>query len=293
MFANTSSHSRAESYRSLKTHVLRCIRHSRHKLRQALLEGYLFSLYCRKRFSRSPQPYRERIHGYSLQVTDSDNFYIQYKDEFIRHIYHFKPMRPDPLIIDGGSNIGMSILYFKHTYPLARITGFEPDPMIFKLLQENVSSNQLQNITLINAGLSATRGQRTFIPDDSSGGHIGNGEKSISVRMEQLSDYLTEPVDFLKLNIEGEEFSVLQESAARGRLKNIREMVIEYHGWPNAKQRLGDILVLLDEQGFRYLVHDFDSETCGTSKPPFHITEKTTWFCLIYARKMENGSILS
>jgi FkbM family methyltransferase len=229
----------------------------------------------------------ERCFGYTVRITDGPNFYMQYKDEFIHRIYHFEATRPDPLIIDGGSNIGMSILYFKHVYPQARIIGFEPDPAIVRILQENVTRNGLTDVTLINAGLSAQAGTATFTPDGSAGGRIGGGS-SIEVRMERLSDYLNEPVDLLKLNIEGEELPVLQEAAAGGKLGNVRELVLEYHGWPDGEQRLGDILNLLDRHGYRYLVHDFDAETCGASKPPFRLTPQTTWFCLVYARRLDD-----
>lgn len=106
--------------------------------------------------------------------------------------------------------------------------------------------------------------------------------------MERISDYLNEPIDFLKLNIEGEELAVLQEAEASGRLRNVRELVLEYHGWPKGEQRLGAILELLDRQGFRYLIHDFDAESCCASKPPFHLTPQTTWFCLVYARRQDD-----
>src|SRR5437762_3374640 len=66
--------------------------------------------------------------GYTIRIINAGAFYMQYKDEFIRRIYHFDAQTSDPLIIDGGSNIGVSILYFKKTYPRARIVGFEPDP---------------------------------------------------------------------------------------------------------------------------------------------------------------------
>ncbi|MEI7903057.1 MAG: FkbM family methyltransferase, partial [bacterium] len=141
---------------------------------------------------------------YTVRIADGPNFYMQYKDEFIRRIYHFKSARPDPLIIDGGSNIGMSILYFKHVYPQARVIGFEPDPGIFGIQQENVACNCLTDVTVVNAGLSAQAGVAAFVLDGSAGGHIGSeGKKGISVRVERLSAYLDEPVDFLKLNIEG------------------------------------------------------------------------------------------
>ena len=103
--------------------------------------------------------------------------------------------------------------------------------------------------------------------------------------------FIGERVDFLKLNIEGQELPVLDEVAHSGRLRNVRELVVEYHSWPNKEQRLGEILNLLDEQGFRYLIHDFDAETGRVTKPPFRWTPKTMWACLIYGRNANNGVI--
>jgi FkbM family methyltransferase len=244
----------------------------------------------RRRVFSEPSAYgrHERFLGFTLRITDGLNYYMQYKDEFVHRIYHFEACRPDPLIIDGGSNVGMSIFYFKHTYPQSRIIGFEPDPGIFGILQHNVSHNRLKDVRLINAGLSAQAGSVTFTPDGTTGGRIGEGQNGIEVRMELLSDYLDDPVDFCKLNIEGEELSVLREAVAEGKLRNIREIVLEYHGWASGEQRLGDILNLLDGQGYRYLVHDFDAETCSASKPPFRIRPETTWFCLVYARRLDD-----
>ncbi len=231
----------------------------------------------------------ESFLGYSVRITDGPNFYMQYKDEFVRRIYHFDAEQPDPRIIDGGGNIGMSVLYFKRVYPAARITCFEHDPAIFAILQENLSRNGLGDVRLVNAGLSGTAGEVGFVPDGSAGGQITSADAGLRVRMERLSDYHDEPVDFLKLNIEGEELPVLQEAAARGKLRQVRELVLEYHGWPSGEQRLGDLLTLLDREGFRYLVHDFDAETCGANKPPFRLTPRTTWFCLVYARRWGAG----
>src|SRR5690242_15479864 len=84
-----------------------------------------------------------RFMNYTVQITDGPNFYMQYKDEFINRIYQFDAVRQNPLIIDGGSNIGMSILYFKRIYPDARIIGFEPDPDIYQLLNNNLSKNNI------------------------------------------------------------------------------------------------------------------------------------------------------
>lgn len=225
---------------------------------------------------------------FRVAYTDMLSWYMEYKDIFVNRIYHFETNTPSPYIVDGGGYIGMSVLYFKSVYPEARIVCFEPDEDIFKVLQANVVANCLKNVELVQAGLADTAGVVSFQPDGADGGRITHGQGSkATVKTVRLSDYLTTQVDFLKLNIEGQELPVLEE-AASGRLRNVRELVLEYHGWPHGKQCLGDILTLLDRQGFRYLVHDFDAETCAASKPPFRLAPQTTWFCLVYARRMDD-----
>ena len=236
----------------------------------------------RRQIGHMARSQRIELDEFEGRLTDGPNGYIQYKDLFIRQIYRFNATRPDPRIIDSGSNVGMSIAYFKHRYPLSRIVGFEPDSEIFRILEENVRTSRLKDVQLVKAALGREKGTACFAPDGEAGGQL-NPDGASQVRVDRLSAYLAEPVDFLKLNIEGAELEVLEEIAQSGRLSNVREMVIEYHGWPNGEQRLGDILNLLNQHGFRYLLHDFDSETCGSSKPPFRWTPETTWFCLIYA----------
>jgi hypothetical protein len=99
-----------------------------------------------------------------------------------------------------------------------------------------------------------------------------------------LRDYLAEPVDFLKMNVEGAEYDVLADSADC--LRMIREMVVEYHHVPGLPRTLHKILALLDERGFEYLVNDFDPETNGAVEPPFRLRPETRYYLLIYARRM-------
>ena len=227
--------------------------------------------------------------NYRIRITDGPSFYTQCKDEFIQQIYRFEANRSDPTIIDGGSNIGMSILYFKHLYPNASIVGFEPDPDIFKMLQENVAMNKLSNVTVENAGLGAEDGTATFIADHSAGGRVASGENSIEVKIRRLSQAINGRVDFLKLNIEGEELPVLSELEASGKLSYVEQIILEYHGWPEGDQRLGKILDLLARNNFRYLIHDFDAETGDATKPPFSWGPDKIWYCLVYAKNLSAG----
>jgi FkbM family methyltransferase len=240
----------------------------------------------KRRLCDKPPGTQIDFEGLRIRITDGPNTYMQIKDVFVRGIYRFNATRPDPLIIDGGSNMGISILAFKRDHPDCRIVGFEPDPQICDLLKENLELNgATENVTIVSAGLGAAEGVGTFSPDGSAGGRFDDAGSTPSIRVERLSNYLREPVDFLKLNIEGQELPVLAECAVAGVLSNVRQMVVEYHGWAGGKQCLGDLLNLLDAEGFRYFVHDFDSETCTTTKPPFRHRPRAHWFCLVHAQR--------
>lgn len=229
-----------------------------------------------------------RIGSYRVIYTDILSLYVEYKDIFCHLIYHFDSKKSNPYIIDGGGCIGMSVLYFKSVYPDARIVCFEPDPEVFKALQQNLITNDLDDVTLVNAGLAKNEGVLSFNSDNADGGKIvQNNQGNMQIKAVRLSKYISGPVDFLKLNVEGQELPVLQEVEESGKLRSIKEMVIEYHGWPDEDQGLGEILTILDRNGFRYLIHDFDGETCSASKPPFHLSPKKTWFCLVYAQKQD------
>ncbi len=212
--------------------------------------------------------------------------YNEYKDLFIQRLYAFHPRREDPLILDGGSYVGLSILWFKLAYPGARVVGFECDPEIFALLQENVRANKLRDVELVNAALAPKEGELPFHASGSDSGSLvppaGTGTgPARTVRAVRLSPYLTSEVDLLKLNIEGAEFEVLEE--ARACLRNVRELIIEVHSFAGHEQRLDEILKLLRASGFRYLLHHFDYDSNLAVKPPFELRSDTTYILLLYA----------
>ena len=201
--------------------------------------------YKRKALINVGSPCVMSFDGLRMFVPDPISWYIEYKDIFVRRIYHFETDNNEPYIIDGGAYIGMATLYFKVSYPEARIVCFEPDPTHFKILQSNILQNNLENVELVNAGLAAQAGTDSFLPDGLDGGKIAyKGLNLVFIRTEMLSNYINRQVDFLKLNIEGQEFPVLEEVAARGLLLNVRELVIEYHGWPDHEQKLGSIFLI-------------------------------------------------
>src|SRR6266480_4789441 len=67
---------------------------------------------------------------------------------------YYLPERLQPeVILDIGSNIGTSILFFRERFPTAKIYGFEPHPETFRILEKNVAG--LPSIEVFNYALGA------------------------------------------------------------------------------------------------------------------------------------------
>jgi FkbM family methyltransferase len=205
----------------------------------------------------------EHMLGYNITYFDQVAFFSGYSEIFVKEIYHFSTTNNKPFIIDCGSNIGLATLYFKMLYPKAEIIAFEPSRKCFQVLQKNISVNNLTNVTAYNKAVSNQEGSASFW-DPSEG--CGDGRASIlvqgnnkfitTVESVRLSDYITKPVDLLKMDIEGAEFMVFQELAQAKKLKLIKEIVLEYHHHipNNDVDRFGKFLSLLEDNNFGYQI---------------------------------------
>ena len=133
--------------------------------------------------------------------------------------YYLPPDLHPAVILDIGSNIGASILYFRNRFPNARILGFEPHPETFALLQQNVSD--LSQVSVFNCGLGAAN-TRVSVPGESInfgafstlGHRRGQVEerKTVECDIRRLDDVLRElgidKVDLIKIDCEGAEADV-------------------------------------------------------------------------------------
>jgi FkbM family methyltransferase len=238
----------------------------------------------RARLARSAPGSVVAYSGLRIEHRSGLELYMQLKDILVRGIYRFRASRPDPLVIDGGANIGVSVLATKLEHPAARVVAYEPDAALAAVLDRNLQRNRISGVRVVRAAVSSRAGEVAFAVDGTVGGRM-DAAATVRVPAIRLADDLVEPVDLLKLNIEGEELPVIQDLAASGKLGLVRQLVIEYHGWPHAEQRLGQLLSVLDGAGFRYLVHDFDEQTCPTTKPPFVPAGDAPWFCLVHGSR--------
>jgi FkbM family methyltransferase len=188
-----------------------------------------------------------------LLVPDVVSFAYQIKDIFIDEVYKFKSDRQDPVIFDCGANIGMSIQYFKRLYPNAKVKAYEPDSTIFKYLVHNTKG--LDNVSLTNKAVWIKEEKLEFNSEGADGGSIfGIMDRKVEIDAVKLKDEINKEIhiDFLKLDIEGPEYKVLQD--CDGSLDNVDNIFIEYHSFKDKEQELGKLLELLRKNSFRYFL---------------------------------------
>ena len=221
-----------------------------------------------KKISRY-QTGNSKIFGFEFTFIDSASFIGQYVEIFLKKVYNFNSENKQPYIVDCGANVGVSILFFKKIFPAAQIIGFEADKNVFSVLKKNIENSALKEITVINKGVWKKEGKMLFHQEGADGGNIkddNDNEKLngnyFEIETTSLRPYLSKKVDFLKIDIEGAESTVLAD--CNDLLKNVERIFIEYHSTINSEQQLDSILSTLTKNGFRYYIQ---SETLFNEEP--------------------------
>lgn len=187
-----------------------------------------------------------------------------FSEIFFKDTYYLRKTTEPIRIVDCGANIGISLLYFKMRAPNATVLCFEPNPGARTILEKNIAQNQWSDtVTVLPYALSQSKGTTDFyVKTGSASGsdasmanvfeaHAKKASK-ISVETDTLSTYLTEPVELLKMDIEGPELVVLEELESAGAFSSIRQIQLEYHYMKGHFTRpLSDLLTLLERNGYR------------------------------------------
>lgn len=156
-------------------------------------------------------------------------------------------------VIDLGSHIGISLLYFRARFPEARILGVEPDPRNWRLLAQNVDA--LPRVETRCAAVTGADGWREMhLASDRHSSSVMSGvpaERRARVQAVTLDSLVAEfgadRIDLLKIDIEGAEWDVLSNAAS---LEQVDAVVGELHPpLLESGVREQDVLALL---------HDFD-----------------------------------
>jgi FkbM family methyltransferase len=134
---------------------------------------------------------------------------------------YYLPLALEPrVILDIGSNIGTSVLFFHKQFPSAKIYGFEPHPETFRILQANVGA--IPSVEVFNYALGATDARIAVVFDgiDFSGfvakpgstnppGTMTTTECEVKHAGEVMKILGLSKVDLIKIDCEGAEYDVL------------------------------------------------------------------------------------
>ena len=214
--------------------------------------------------------YQESLLNFQFSFPSYRDLLQLFPECFLDKDYYFISTNKKPFIIDCGGNLGMSILFFKTFYPASEILVFEPSPNCLPFLNKNIKDNNLRNVTVIDKAISNQKGKCFFNEHHATtlGGRLSpkKNTKSLSVDSVLLSDYINKTVDFLKMDVEGAETLIFEDLDKSGKIKLVKEMVIECH----SKVILNSVLQRLDDNNFlsnskqeeiwggAYIVHAFN-----------------------------------
>ena len=204
--------------------------------------------------------------------------YLDSKDPLllsINHVYESfetmliqKEIKRENVVLDIGAHIGYYTLIFaKLVGKNGKVYAFEPEPTNFDLLKKNVEINGYKNVVLINKAVSNKNGKtKLYLGKENTADHriykSDDSRKFIEIETVKLDDYFKNhrKVDFIKMDVQGAEYSVLQGMSKL--LKNNKTIKIVSEFWPIGLKRIrakpAKFLKLLFTKGFK--LYDIDEQ---------------------------------
>jgi FkbM family methyltransferase len=164
-------------------------------------------------------PFGELIFPYTkMGAIDSlDLFGI---DELVIFAFYWTNAGRYKKTLDMGANIGLhSIMMSRCSF---QVTCFEPDPHHFSLLTHNLSNNNINSVTAVNAAVSVKEGTMEFVRvlGNTTGSHLAGSKSNLYGEVERFPvkvlsfAELIKGIDFVKLDVEGHEKVILTSTTA-------------------------------------------------------------------------------
>ncbi len=223
-----------------------------------------------------------------LHFVDALSLQSQFLEIFLQRGYDFEAERPNPLIFDCGGNIGLSVIWFKLRYPQSRIVVFEADPVIAEVLEGNLDKLGFkEGVKVVHAAVWTKTGKIRFLSNGADSGSVDEQKGDKLVNAVRLADWITEPVDLLKLDIEGAEYEVIHDLCETGKIGLVHRIICEIHGrLGEDRRRLAEILAALANYNFHFT---FNHARCAPDLPgeaeptPFSAARDGKFLLRLYA----------
>lgn len=159
-----------------------------------------------------------------FQFKDLSDFGL-FNEVFLDTSYTTNPHTDINKIVDLGSNVGVSALYFRLLYPQATIYCVEPDPNNIEQLQ--VNADLIGNMKIFKAAAWSSDGHQTFYVNNHRGSSSSvrksnSNHKKTKVPTRSLDSILElaniQEIDLLKFDIEGSEEEVFRSFSQFGKI---------------------------------------------------------------------------
>lgn len=166
--------------------------------------------------------------------------------------YEFGALIDPKHIIDVGGGAGDTALFIRSLWPSCHVSVCEPNPLSLRLLKKNITQNVAkEQITLYPYAIGTKKLVDFYISLSnvmSSTKSYEPSQKKVRVKGLPLSQVISGPVDYLKIDCEGSEMDVLQSIPA-SQWKYLSRIGLEYHRHIVPEQ---DILLqgYLEKKGF-------------------------------------------
>jgi FkbM family methyltransferase len=196
---------------------------------------------------------------------------------FVAECYRTPPgldLGPVRRIIDVGGNVGFSTVYWTGRFPGAHVLVFEPHPALAAQIQRHIELNQLGDRVVLCDRAAGTSEGTLYLTDAevfstlvSEPGHddfeairrqhVADGGTDTSALRERIPvrmvDFLTavgpEPIDLLKVDIEGGEHAILDDP--RFGALPVQTLVMEWHDSPEYADGFRHCVERLEYHGYR------------------------------------------
>ena len=187
-----------------------------------------------------------------VEYTDSGAIRQQLDAIFFEKIYQFvgttksdRPLR----IVDCGSNIGLSAIWFLQNYPGCELTCYEADSRLAKIAKANIQRAGFSADHVVNAAVWTEDGKIGFAGSGDDKGSVSHESEQV-VDCIDLSRAIPEETDLLKMDIEGAEFPVLQKLFESGAIQRVKRIAVELHDVDAHLGEFGELLGSFNKSGF-------------------------------------------
>ena len=183
-----------------------------------------------------------------LGTTDEQIFHEAFVKQF-----HLPPEQISPAtVLDLGCNIGLTVAHFEALWPDADIIGVDLDADNCVVARRNCRRSRI-----LNVAVSAISGRQTYSGEEAWSFRLDpSGDRVVESRtLDELTDLIGGRADFVKMDIEGAEWEVVQAPGEWP--QRVGSLLIEIHGNEGRRQEgIDEMMGHLRVKGFTCRKHE-------------------------------------